>query len=682
MTDILNNDFVDKDSKKKKQIFVAQEHQADSLEKSKNLLKKQQNKDEDSELLPLENEWSFWEDHYTNNNNSIASIDEYLNALKQLYSFSTIQEFWLSFNRIPNISKLPNNSCFHLFKKGTRPIWEENEEGGEFVLKVKKFQTDEIWNELVLSVVGEQFSSYLPDNDDICGISIRKKQGTDFNMIHIWNKNTNGREDIPRAIKHLFPLLLDECMQTFYREHGNKPQQALPSQQQIRMQQLKNMNKSASVLKPSSNAFVPRKTVRFSLPKSKSESVIASPTSTRNSSDNKQSKKLISTEEASPGNFDLKPILSNKTAKIPVSMGQIKDLKPKPINFDDFNQEDEGLRDDWVEEKNKEFEKEIEKEIKKEVEKEIQKRRPEGVEDSELEEEELGHEYSPIANDEIVPNLSYNNYKDEVVPETNQNDNEDLIHHGYSDETELPELKKQKINFDFDPAEILNDPVSNLEKLVQEEEEEEEEEELPKKKKRQQKKKQQKKQKPIEQEPVNESIDNENGALDDLLSEKEIKQLNEFLNQEKQQEQEQQLKETKDLLEKDLVQDEKDIDEKLEKEQLEKSIDKDIDDIVDELSESEIDEELNEEIDSWEQELGIEDPGHIFREGFKSEYKDELKKNLKEDIKEVVKEEINEIVENSKKQQRQQESKEKEKQKHGIKYDILSDQPTIEEEEW
>ncbi|KAK5575408.1 hypothetical protein RB653_006541 [Dictyostelium firmibasis] len=630
MTEIILNNFTDKDNKKKKQIFIAQEHQPQQLSSENAQPPQQQLRQHKDEELALENEWSFWEDHYINNNNSIASIDEYLKALMQLNSFSTIQDFWNCFNIIPSISKLPNNSCFHLFKKGIRPIWEENQDGGEFVIKVKKIQTDEVWNELVLSVIGEQFSSYLQDNDDICGISIRKKQGMDFNMIHIWNKNIKGKEHIPRAIKHLFPLLLDECIHFYYKEHAGVKNQ-LPSNSGSRLTQLRNMNKSTSVLKPTANAFVPRKSVRFNLSKSKSESTIGSP---------KQSKKVEKSAmkhhlqpnhtfgvlEQSPMQVDVKPILSKRTANIPLSFDTITDLKPKEIHYQKLNKEDQGIVDELDLQIEKEEEKQVQKLLEKEIEKEILKRRQEESEleeseESEFEEAEEGiidemdkrmdredeqkfqkqlekeiekeiikrrqgenekedQEFDESDDNEIVPQLKNDFQNDEFVPEKEEN---------------LDEESKPKISFSFDPVEE-NDKLKHLNDFN-----------------------------------LSNQVENE------LKQEKE-------------------LQEAKSLIDNDLVQDENEIKKKLDnenqskkqnvfdKQEFEEEMDKEIDEIVDELSESEVDEELNEQIDEWENELGVDDPNHEIRNGFKNEFSDELKEYLREDIKESVKDEVHRLV--------------------------------------
>ncbi|KAF2076746.1 hypothetical protein CYY_001935 [Polysphondylium violaceum] len=431
---------------KKKNLQLAQEH-------NKNVEPTANSQKEDD--LVLENEWCFWEDHYTNTNNSVASTDEYLAALKKNSSFQSIQEFWQVFNKIPNISKLPKNSCFHLFKKGIRPIWEENENGGEFVLKVKKFQTDEIWNELVLSVIGEQFASYLSDIDDICGISIRKKQGMDFNMIHIWNKNIVGRDNIPRALKCLFPFLLDECIYFYYKEHKK-------SNSGNRLQQLRNQNKSTSALRPSSNAFIPQsflnnpttpsgKTVRFNLPKSKSESHVAtSPDISRRELEEKElldNEDILDDAKELPESYSKKKIdKEEKRIREPLLAHQQIHNPKNQDKFIETKLDGIPLTDTDIE---RSIEKEIEKEIKESVESKIESK----ILEKDVK-KQMQKEKKAMANSE-ADDLGDYTQLDEAEPKEEDNQIE-------SEEMEEIPLDNEKIEKDIQDA--IKSENSNFEK--------------------------------------------------------------------------------------------------------------------------------------------------------------------------------------------------------------------------
>jgi len=151
----------------------------------------------------LENTWSFWYDKYIGPG---QSFQEYEAALHQLGSFSSIQDFWKWYNFMPPITQLPPRSSYHLMKHGIKPLWEDeaNAEGGNLSIKVKKDISQEIWLYLVLSVVGEQLSMGLEEDDDICGLTVNmRKEEVVFSL---WNKRAEV-VNIDRFIKHLTSMI-------------------------------------------------------------------------------------------------------------------------------------------------------------------------------------------------------------------------------------------------------------------------------------------------------------------------------------------------------------------------------------------------------------------------------------------------------------------------------------------
>ena len=88
-------------------------------------------------------------------------------------------------------------------KEGIRPIWEdpENATGGMWTLRTQKEDTEAIWKELLLAVIGEQFSKNLSSGDDINGVtvSIRFKD----NIIELWNKKCETHSAIEGKLKEI-----------------------------------------------------------------------------------------------------------------------------------------------------------------------------------------------------------------------------------------------------------------------------------------------------------------------------------------------------------------------------------------------------------------------------------------------------------------------------------------------
>lgn len=76
----------------------------------------------------------------------------------------------------------------NLFVDGILPAWEdkENQAGGRWQIRYSKTQTlisDKLWEDLVLAVIGDQFT--YPNEINGIVISIRGNQDT----ISIWNKH-------------------------------------------------------------------------------------------------------------------------------------------------------------------------------------------------------------------------------------------------------------------------------------------------------------------------------------------------------------------------------------------------------------------------------------------------------------------------------------------------------------
>eukprot|EP01099_Mayorella_cantabrigiensis_P004550 TRINITY_DN3429_c0_g1_i1.p1 TRINITY_DN3429_c0_g1~~TRINITY_DN3429_c0_g1_i1.p1 ORF type:complete len:107 (-),score=12.54 TRINITY_DN3429_c0_g1_i1:64-384(-) len=80
-----------------------------------------------------------------------------------------------------------------------------------------KQYTNQVWLQLILATLGEQFESALAKNDEICGVSvgIRKQQ----NVIDIWNKDA-ASFDKERVLKFLYTLVPPESIENpIYTAH-------------------------------------------------------------------------------------------------------------------------------------------------------------------------------------------------------------------------------------------------------------------------------------------------------------------------------------------------------------------------------------------------------------------------------------------------------------------------------
>eukprot|EP00994_Dinema_validum_P000571 NODE_1110_length_1097_cov_55.541031_g855_i0.p2 GENE.NODE_1110_length_1097_cov_55.541031_g855_i0~~NODE_1110_length_1097_cov_55.541031_g855_i0.p2 ORF type:complete len:222 (+),score=85.98 NODE_1110_length_1097_cov_55.541031_g855_i0:76-666(+) len=139
---------------------------------------------------PLANCWVIWYDsrrlHMRGNPN------DWMANLVNVAVFNTVEDFWSTYNHIKRASELEFGSNYHMFKEGTKPMWEDdaNKYGGKWVLtlnpKDDPSRQCELWDLLVLAMIGE----YLDDGvegDQICGAVLsRRKNGT---RISVWTKD-------------------------------------------------------------------------------------------------------------------------------------------------------------------------------------------------------------------------------------------------------------------------------------------------------------------------------------------------------------------------------------------------------------------------------------------------------------------------------------------------------------
>jgi len=165
----------------------------------------------------LENSWSYWYDKYIGPG---KTAKEYSDAMHLVGTFDSIQGFWCWHNNIP-IDLIPGGSSFHLMKSGIRPVWEDtaNEDGGTLSFRVNKDSLIYVWMRLSIYVIGEQISTKLADNDDICGISMSMRKNEV--VISVWNKKASLLD-----IKHFRSLIHDVLTgvvleKESYRVHKN-----------------------------------------------------------------------------------------------------------------------------------------------------------------------------------------------------------------------------------------------------------------------------------------------------------------------------------------------------------------------------------------------------------------------------------------------------------------------------
>lgn len=162
-----------------------------------------------SQQWPLKSAWVV---HYrppTGKNN------DYEKSIKPLCKINTAQDFWQVYSHLKRPSALPAVSDYHIFKDGIRPVWEDdaNKSGGKWIVRVKKGVADRYWEELLLALVGDQFTDA---SDEVCGAVVSVRQGED--VFSIWTRNDGGKNvKIRETIKRVLSLPADTNLQ--WRSH-------------------------------------------------------------------------------------------------------------------------------------------------------------------------------------------------------------------------------------------------------------------------------------------------------------------------------------------------------------------------------------------------------------------------------------------------------------------------------
>lgn len=148
---------------------------------------------------PLKEPWTFW---YRPPISKAHGFIEYEQTLHGIASVRTAEEFWEVYSYLKRPSALPVVSDYHLFKKDIRPIWEddENKHGGKWVVRVKKGVADRLWEDLVLSLIGDQFGEA---SDEVCGVVLSVRNGED--ILSIWTRTDGGRMIKIRYVDFLTP---------------------------------------------------------------------------------------------------------------------------------------------------------------------------------------------------------------------------------------------------------------------------------------------------------------------------------------------------------------------------------------------------------------------------------------------------------------------------------------------
>lgn len=133
---------------------------------------------------PLKYSWVVWYRPPT------SKYSDYEKSMVPLASMPTVESFWTVYTHLKRPSSLPSVSDYHFFRKGIRPVWEdqENRKGGKWIMRFKKGVADRYWEDLLLAMIGDQFAEA---GEEVCGAVLSVRGGED--VLSVWTRIDGGR---------------------------------------------------------------------------------------------------------------------------------------------------------------------------------------------------------------------------------------------------------------------------------------------------------------------------------------------------------------------------------------------------------------------------------------------------------------------------------------------------------
>ncbi|KAI6005316.1 eukaryotic translation initiation factor 4E class I [Pisolithus orientalis] len=138
---------------------------------------------------------------------SAASAQGWMEDIKRVISFDSVEEFWGLYNHIVPPSQLPQKANYYLFKDGIIPAWEDeaNKHGGKWSIQLPKEKNrgnvDKMWLYTMLAAIGETFDPYLTNADPsdpnpqslITGVIVSTRP--QFYRLSIWTRLAPSLEE-------------------------------------------------------------------------------------------------------------------------------------------------------------------------------------------------------------------------------------------------------------------------------------------------------------------------------------------------------------------------------------------------------------------------------------------------------------------------------------------------------
>lgn len=104
-----------------------------------------------------------------------AAVNPYETSIKTISTCKSVEQFWETYNFLVRPNDLPTTTEYQFFREGIKPTWEDphNAKGGKWIVRLRKGLASRYWEEVMLALIGGQFSGI--QDGEICGavVSIR-----------------------------------------------------------------------------------------------------------------------------------------------------------------------------------------------------------------------------------------------------------------------------------------------------------------------------------------------------------------------------------------------------------------------------------------------------------------------------------------------------------------------------
>lgn len=152
-------------------------------------------REEDSQLdsIPC----ALW---YYSPKNSSVTFKTFNTMLRKLDVIRNVSHFWSVYEKLPLLKSLDYRDCFHFFKEGVEPKWEDERHihGGNLNFKLPKYLAQQVWMYMMVNVIADAFhvgSDVLTGSTCKGGVGIKNEV-----ILQLWNTDARNKDQLEEFV--------------------------------------------------------------------------------------------------------------------------------------------------------------------------------------------------------------------------------------------------------------------------------------------------------------------------------------------------------------------------------------------------------------------------------------------------------------------------------------------------